>query len=217
MTYLFLGPDYAAKEAKTAELKDKFLPVESRQFDFETLYAQKLDAETLKKALVALPAIAEQRLVVVKEFHKLSAQNKELILAFVENPGKCVLILDSDKIEGDEAFIKKLPRSVKAGVFGREDKLNVFDMTRAIGMQKKDEALKILWQLLSRGDQPLQLMGGVVWFWKNERNKLAADRFKKGLLALQEADLNIKRSRLKPEHALEVLIVKLCSPSPVNG
>ena len=32
-----------------------------------------------------------------------------------------------------------------------------------------------------------------------------------GLLAMQEADLNIKRSRIKPEYALEVLIVKLCS------
>jgi hypothetical protein len=36
-------------------------------------------------------------------------------------------------------------------------------------------------------------------------------KFEKGLLALGEADLNIKRSRLKPEQALELLVVKLCA------
>ena len=56
----------------------------------------------------------------------------------------------------------------------------------------------------------LQLMGGLVWFWGKLKQRISAEKFKKGLLHLQEADLNIKRSRIKAEYALEVLVVKLC-------
>ena len=73
------------------------------------------------------------------------------------------------------------------------------------------EALKILGNLLVEENHPLQIMGGLIWFWGKSRTRLSADQFKKGLMCLQEADLNIKRSRLKPEHTLEVLVVKLSS------
>ena len=39
--------------------------------------------------------------------------------------------------------------------------------------------------------------------------KVSGDNFKQGLFILQEADLNIKRSRLDPEHAIETAVVKL--------
>ena len=212
MTYIFLGPDYTAKEKKITEIKEKLLPSpEAIQFDFEVLYASKLESEQLKKSLLGLPAVAKQRLVMIRECHKFNEENKELILEFTKKPGACVLILDSDKADADSEFIKKLGRSAKISVFGSEEVLNVFTMTRAISVGKKAEALKILSQLLSRGERPLQIMGGLVWYWKNSRRDLSLERFKKGLLALQEADLNIKRSRLKEEHALELLVVKLCS------
>ncbi len=73
------------------------------------------------------------------------------------------------------------------------------------------QALKILNELLEEGIHPLQIMGGLLWFWGKEKFRLKGDRYNKGLLVLQEADLNIKRSRLLPEHAIEVVVVKLCS------
>ncbi len=214
MIYLFLGQDNAAKEIKINELKNKILtPAAALKFDYEILYAQKLEPETLKKALIALPAVAKQRLVVIKESHKLNAQNKELVLAFAKDPGNCVLIIDSDKSQTDESLVKKLGSAAKVVNFKTPTPLNVFNLTRLIGMHKPAEALKILSALLSQGEQPLSIMGGLVWYWKNARREFSLEVFKKGLLALQEADLNIKRSRLKPEHALELLVVKLCSPA----
>ncbi len=211
MTYLFLGQDLTAKDAKIAEIKKKICPSpESLKFDCETLYAQKLGPDELKKALMAIPAVSKNRLVIIRECQKLTAQNKELILEFSGNPGPCVLVLESQKADLTDAFIKTMSRTAKVLNFKNEEPLNVFNLTRAIAIKKPAEALKILSALLDQGDQPLQIMGGLVWFWKDARRGFSGEEFKKGLLALQEADLNIKRSRLNPNHALEVLVVKLC-------
>src|SRR3989338_8874791 len=114
MTYLFLGQDPTAKDTKIAEFKKKFLTsAQALKFDYEVLHAHKLEPETLKKALMALPVLSKHRLIIVRECHKLSPPNKDLILEFVKSPGSCVLILDSDKVEADDAFTKKLGRLVK--------------------------------------------------------------------------------------------------------
>ena len=52
-------------------------------------------------------------------------------------------------------------------------------------------------------------MGALVWFWGKSQDRMPGERFRKGLLVLQEADVNIKRSRLKPEYAVEVAVIKL--------
>ena len=210
MIYFFLGEDIRSKDLKIAEIKRRLFPSrEALEFDCDMLYAQKLDAETLKKVLISLPAISKGRLIVIKECHKLSAQNKELIIEFAQNPDPCTLILDSDKMEPADLFLKKLKNSVKIEYFKASEKIDVFVLTRAISVDKTIEALKILSRLLINGEQPLQIMGGLIWYWKNARERMSSKRFSEGLQALQEADLNIKRSRLKPEHALELLVVKL--------
>ena len=61
----------------------------------------------------------------------------------------------------------------------------------------------------NQGMYPLQMMGALVWYWGKEGKALGPQRFEKGLKALEEADLNIKRSRFLPEYALEKLIVEL--------
>lgn len=61
MTYLFLGSDSPAKTARINEFKKKILPTpEAVEFDCDTLYAHKLSPDTLKKALIDLPAIGKK-------------------------------------------------------------------------------------------------------------------------------------------------------------
>jgi len=211
MIYLFVGQDTEKKDLQVAGIKEKILPApDALKFDFEILYANKLEPATLKKALVALPAVSSRRLILVKEAHKLSPYNKELIVNFSKSPGQTVLILDLEKIGADDVLIKGLGSTAKVSYFKKEFELSVFDVARAISRGKQLEALKILFQLLQNGEQPLQIMGGLIWSWKNSRQEYSPGQYKKGLLVLQEADLNIKRSRLKPEHALELAVVKLC-------
>ena len=84
-------------------------------------------------------------------------------------------------------------------------------MTKKMTSGNGAEALQILNRLYDDGAHPLQIMGGMVWAWGNERSRVSAENFEKGLRELQDADLNIKRSRLNPEQAVEILVVKLAS------
>jgi DNA polymerase III delta subunit len=211
--YFLLGEDMAAKEAKVAAWKKEYLvPAESQEFDFEVLYGTKCDPLVLKKALIALPALAKQRVVLLRDGHKFSEHNQSLLSEFAaSNHDHLVLIIESSQWEATHSLVKSLKSSAKIVDTGRAAKQNVFDMTRLIGQRKSGDALKVLSDLFFDGVHPLQIMGGLVWFWGNERPRMPANRFEQGLMALEEADLNIKRSRLRPEQAVEVLVVKLCS------
>ncbi|HLD69173.1 MAG TPA: hypothetical protein VJA17_00245 [Candidatus Omnitrophota bacterium] len=212
MTYLFLGENSRAKDEKIGELKKKILtPPQSFQFDYETLHGAKLEEHHLKKALMNLPALAPRRLVVIREGHRLSPKNQEILVQFLEKSyDHAVIILDSNEWDHKNSFVKKIRKMVDLIEFSSTKKIDVFDLTRTIDLKKETEALKILDQLLKEGTHPLQILGALVWFWKKSRGRFSGKKFKEGLLALQEADLNIKRSRLKPEYAVELLVVKLC-------
>jgi DNA polymerase III delta subunit len=120
------------------------------------------------------------------------------------------LIMDSDDLSFKSAFFRDLSASAKVIRFGQSGKKSdLWGVTRAIERRNPSEALRILNTLLRDGDSPLKIMGGLVWFWGSIRNRVSAEGFKKGLLVLQEADLNIKRSRLRPDHAVEMVVTKL--------
>lgn len=213
MIYLLLGEDSLAKDQRIAEIKEKTLNTpEALKFDYEVLHADKLDRDILKQALIALPAVAKKRLIVLRTIQKLSPHNKKIILEFLETiDDRIVFILDADDANLKNSFITKVSAKAKVQKFPKGAKQNVFDMTRAMSARDPVEVFTILSELLSDGIHPLQILGGLIWYWGNTRNRMSADRFKKGLLILQEADLNIKRSRLKPEYAIEVLVTKLIS------
>jgi DNA polymerase III delta subunit len=213
MLYILLGEDRLGKDQRLAEFKNKFCSKpDALLFDYEVLYGSNLDPADLKKSLLSLPSIAATRLIILKAVHKLSSHNKELILEFVnQDSDRACLVLDVDDADLKNAFMSKLLAKAKVEEFASRKKFNVFDMTRAMSARNPVEALKILDQLYAEGNHPLLIMGGLVWFWGRSKVSLPAARFKKGLLLLQEADMNIKRTRLEPEYALEVLVTKLCS------
>jgi DNA polymerase III delta subunit len=214
MHYLFLGQNIEQWEMHVALLKKDFLfSLEAMGMDLDILYAAKLDPVELKKSLLALPAVAPQRVVIVHDAHTMNSHNKTLILDHLtSSASNVVLVIESCEWKSDDAYVKKLFPFVKLVELGREaEHVDVFAMTRAMGIRKVAEALKILSQLLEEGHHPLQIMGGIVWFWGKMRGRLIPERFMAGLQALQEADLYIKRSRIGPEYALELLVVKLCT------
>ena len=211
MIYLLLGQDTAAKDAQITQLKKNILPSpDAIQFDCESLEAGSMGADELKKALISLPAIAPQRLIVIRESHRLTAHQQQIIKEWVDNSTPhAVLVLDSNVWDFNDEFVKKIKKAKIINFPGAKNP-GVFDMMRAMERHNEIEALKILNQLFSSGIHPLQIMGGLVWWWSQLRRKIPSGRFENGILSLQETDFNIKRSRLKPEYALEMLVVKLC-------
>ena len=212
MIYLLLGEDRQAKEQQIAKIKTSCLSSDDAYpFDYELLHSTKLDPDVLIKALIALPAISQKRLILIRTAEKLDEQNKNIILEFIQTENRhAVLILDSDETVLKNNFFSQVMQTAKVMRFTQRGKIqDVWAATRAIEDRKPAEALKILNSLMEEGNPPLKIMGALVWFWGDLKNRLPAEGFKKGLLVLQEADLNIKRSRLKPEHAVEVAVTQL--------
>ncbi len=211
MIYLFFGQDYFEKDQKIIEIKNKHLiSDQSQHFDFDQLDGSKLSAEDLKKSLITLPVILKQRVLLIRKVEKCTDQNKELLLNWIKAKHKhSVLLLDVDATELKNAFLKELSSNAQIFSFASKKKLNVFDMTRAMGSRNSTEALRILNQLIEEGDHPLQIMGGLVWYWGKQKAAVSSEHFMKGLQYLEEADVNIKRSRIKPEVAVEMAVVKL--------
>jgi DNA polymerase III delta subunit len=211
MIYLFLGDDLPTKDAKIAEIKNKFFKdsQEALAFDFDNLDAKELGDDALKKAFLALPVIAPHRLIILRQVHKLKSADIQVLIKFCQKPAKhCDLVLESTEntLKGD---LKDLPLYAKGAVMGKPEGPNVFDMTKLISAHRGGEALKMLDGFFRANVHPLQIMPALVWYWGKEGKAAGRERFERGLKALEEADLNIKRSRLNPQHAVEKLVVEL--------
>lgn len=213
MVYLVLGQDQAAKEQNIAEIKSKALPSkESLAFDYQVLHGFKLDNETLQKALLALPVAGKVRLVLIRQADELKADQKTLIAQLYEKAKKSlVVILEAVAIDDKDSLYTKFGREINILSFAPKVRPNVFKLVDEILARREVNALKLLNELLENGDHPLQIIGGMLWKWKNAKNRIPALKFKAGLMAFEQADFNVKRSQLKGEHALEILVVKLCS------
>ena len=212
MVYLLIDKDYQARQKRLQTLREDVISSpEAEAFDLDVLHAPQLNPDTLRKALIALPVIASQRLVVIKTARKLSTANQETLWRWLqhEDQDHVVLILEDEAIDGRNAFFKQLRSRAKVFAGRPDQKKNVFDMTRLMEQGRAAEALKALHELIAQGQHPLQLMGGMLWFWRKNRSRLTKEAFQDGLEDMRLADWNIKRSRLKAVEALEMLIVQL--------
>ena len=209
MIYLLLGEDTQAKDTKISQIKSHWLTLpEAIHFDFESLDAQQVSSANLKKSLLSLPMTSTKRVILIRHVQNLKNEAALVLLSFASQPQDyCEMILEaSEELKGQ---IKEISPYAQVLNFGFKKELNIFDMTKLMSLKKTSEALKMLHGFYSRGDHPLRMIGALVWYWGKEGRSLGADKFEKGLKALEEADLNIKRSRLLPEYALEKLVVEL--------
>jgi DNA polymerase III delta subunit len=209
MVYLLLGEETLAKDKKIQELKAAVLDQpQSEFFDYESLDAQQLTAAALKKSLLALPAFSTKRFILIRHVHKLKAEAMAVLEVFVKEPySSCDLVLEAS--EELKSQFKEIFSYLKIFNFGQKVQQGIFDMTKLMSLKKTSEALKMLHGFYDQGMYPLQMMGALVWYWGKQGRSLGPQKFEKGLKALEEADINIKRSRLLPEYALEKLIVEL--------
>lgn len=213
MTYLFIGANTVDKQAKIANLKAPWaVDPDALQFDYQVLYGHKLDGKELKKSLLALPAIVQKRLIIIHEAQELNELCKAIVLeCLAASPTHVVLILECDALPSKDGLWDKIRCLAQVHETRLGVKESVFDMTKKMTAGRTAEALQSLNRLYDEGAHPLQIMGGVVWAWGNQRSRVSAEKFEHGLRQLQETDLNIKRSRLNPQQALEILVTKLAA------
>ena len=210
MAFLFLGDNFKLKDEKISALKKSLCKdPQAVHFDYEALDAHDLPADVLKKSLITLPVVGHKRLVIVRNIHKLKSADVAALLAFLNNPLEHIeLVLESSEsvLKGDLSPCASLCRVLEAYL---PQAGNAFDMTRLMSAGKAKEALQMLNNLYRESAHPLQIMGVLAWYWGKEGRVFGTEKFERGMMALEEADLNIKRSRLKGEYAVEKLVVEL--------
>jgi len=86
--YFLFGEDEPSKEEAAAEVVAAHLDPATRDFNFEQLRGNELDAETLASAIATPPLMAEWRVVLVREAQALaaSARTRSVIEAALERP-----------------------------------------------------------------------------------------------------------------------------------
>ncbi|MEK6567681.1 MAG: hypothetical protein AABZ27_02945 [Candidatus Omnitrophota bacterium] len=218
MLYLFAGEDELAKQEKINSLKSELLKKGFEDFNFEFFYAKELTLPLFKESLSRLPLESPQRIIVIKDVFKLKDELKDYFAAQIEKlPADLILILESAVIPKEESgFFNKISRRGKVILFKAKEKIDAFGLARAIERKDADSALNMLVDLFRNGEKPERILGALRYrFVKSDNFSSAADSLrlkekKEKVGLLMEADLNLKTGKVKPEFALEALVVKLC-------
>ena len=184
-----------------------------------------------KTAGLSSGARPRQRLILIKDTPRLSTDIKKHLLTFLKKPFPHVsLILDARTIDKRDGFFNQIFGLVKLINFRRSIEINAFTLarqimqptrnfvssrlsatlkTRSLTADKKIKpAIRLLHQLLLRGERPEKILGALRYQLHQER--LNSQEKRKKLIFLLNCDIDIKTGKLKPQFALERLFIRLC-------
>lgn len=214
MLYLLIGQDSPSKDAKLQSIKEKFLKPATRDFNLDVFYARDLDLSGLQERILALPLNARERMIIIKEAEFLQGALKDFLLKIApEFPDALVLVLEMNGSNPKDNFAAVISKYAQVTRFKEAVKVDTFALSRQIEIRNLPIALGILSQLLKNGEKPERILGGLRYTL--ERNALAPD-VKKRLKSLMICDIDIKTGKLRPDFALEKLVIKLCSFSKLG-
>lgn len=207
MVYLLLGQDASSKDIKLKAIKQEFISKDYQQFNCDTLYAKELDLSGLQEKILTLPFKSKKRVIVIKNAHALKSNIKEFIIRYVKNPLEhLVMILDLETIDTKDEFVRDIRGACQLFRFKDNPKVDTFVLSRQIEAKRIESALKVLNQLFQDGEKPERILGGLRYSWE----RYDSIETKRRLKALLDCDIDVKTGRLKPEFALEKLVIRLC-------
>jgi len=217
--YVFIGQDTLSKDIKLKKIKQEFLQKQTEQFNLDILYAKELKLIRLQEILLSLPLKAKKRIVVIREAQALTPEINDFLLGYIKKPHLNILLIldinsnsgygkDFTRLAAQDGFVRSLARYSEVFYFRQEARLNTFTLSRSIDFKKADYALRILNQLLKDGEKPERILGGLRYSW--QKGIINPVELKKRIRLLLNCDLEIKTGKLKPDFALERLVVKLC-------
>ncbi len=207
--YLFIGQDNPAKQAKLKEIQGTILPQDISDFNQDIVYAKDITLRNLQERLLFLPVRSARRLVVIKQAQQLKEDIRTYILSYAQAPaGTVTLVVDMERRETKDPFFEALSRRASTVYFKETRRIDTFDLNRRIEQGQAGEALKILHELLASGEKPERILGGLRYACVKHTATLR--QLPQKLKLLVECDTDVKTGRMKPEFALEKLIVRLC-------
>ena len=98
--FFLYGTEYFLKDKILNILLKKFSDKDSEQFDTVKFYAEETNAANIIEQLEMNSFLSDFKLVIVKNYDKLTSKDKAAIAQYLKNPVETsILILDSDKLD----------------------------------------------------------------------------------------------------------------------
>ena len=211
MIYLFIGEDELAKQEKIQSFKKQLFPQAVEPFNYDVFSAKELTLFLFKEALHRIPLSAKSRLLVIKDMLKLKTDIQEYCLSHAKAlPDTITIIFDAGRMPREEnKFLNEMLKIAKVVNFKAAESSNAFGLARVIERKQPEHALTILADLFSAGEKAERILGALRY--QLVKHSVTLEDKKKKINLLLETDMSLKTGKLKPEFALEVLVVKLCN------
>ncbi|MDO8535910.1 MAG: DNA polymerase III subunit delta [Candidatus Omnitrophota bacterium] len=157
--FLFVGREKYLKERAINELRSRSLDSSSGELDYKVLYGADTTADEIINSSTTIPFFSSKRLIVIKDFDKLSKEDTSKVITYIKNPSQhTCLIIDSDgsSILKDEPSITRYAKVLKFAPLS-DNELSVW-IRKYLSIQDKtieDDALDMLKE--SKGSDLLNL------------------------------------------------------------
>ncbi|MDD2751608.1 MAG: hypothetical protein PHN59_00555, partial [Candidatus Omnitrophica bacterium] len=117
--YLFIGTDSLSKDIKLSKIKQDLLIKETADFNLDTLYGRELALKDFQEKILLLPVKAKKRILLIRQAQALKAELKDYILKELKTlQNRVALVLDFERQEPRDDFIRKLSPSAQVSYFG---------------------------------------------------------------------------------------------------
>jgi len=146
--FLFVGTEKYLKERAISELRTRSLASSSGELDYKVLHGSDTSADEIINSAGTIPFFSSKRLIVVKDFDKLSKEDTSKILNYIKNPSQhTCLVIDSNDISilEDSPSIARYVKVLKFAPLSDNELSNwIKKYISAKGKTIEDNALDIL-------------------------------------------------------------------------
>ncbi|MEO6955080.1 MAG: DNA polymerase III subunit delta [Polyangia bacterium] len=115
--YLVYGKERYLVDRALELLRARVLDPRTRDFNYELYQAKEAGADRIVNAARTLPMMAKRRLVLVRDFDSLKADDQAKLIPYLEDPApESVLVLEADKLDSRTRFgaaVKKHATCIK--------------------------------------------------------------------------------------------------------
>ena len=146
--FLFIGKEKYLKERAIGELRSRSLDSSSGELDYKVLHGSDTSADEIINSAGTIPFFSSKRLIVVKDFDKLSKEDISKVISYIKNPNQhTCLVIDSDdaSILKNEPSIARYAKVVKFAPLSDNELSNwIKKYLSAQGKKIDGDALEIL-------------------------------------------------------------------------
>jgi len=207
--FLITGQDAPAKDKAIKEIRSRYLPVLTEQFNLDIVYAKELTLKDLQEKLLYMASSSGSRMVVIKHASALKKDIKDYLEKYAQAPDPSVIIvLEMEVFDRRDRFTLAMSSAATTRQFRQEIQGSTFALADEIRAGKAASSLKMLNQLLKKGQKPEMILGALRSGLSRNTANIAYMR--KLNTMLLDCDMAMKTSTLKPSFALERLVVSLC-------